>query len=71
MCLGLNYIDGSVSSTKKAGKCSDNSFIASSMALARPTYDSEPPTGKDAVFTGAFAIKNNKSICFGPSSGSS
>ena len=70
-CFGFDCFGSSSSSTKNAGKYSDSSFVASSMASARPTYDSEPASGKAAVFTGAFAIRKSKSIFFGPSSGNS
>ena len=51
------YLGDCVSSLKNDGNFAANSFTASSMAVARPTYDSEPASGKDAVFTGALAIR--------------
>ena len=41
--------------------------MARSMVMAIPVYDSEPSTGKDAVFTGAFDIRNRTSIVLGVS----
>ena len=65
----LSWVEGSASSTKKDGNLLDNSSIASSMDLARPTYDPEPDSGKDAVATGAFAITKSKSMFFDLCSG--
>ena len=42
---------------ERNGKISVNSFIASSMARARPAFDRAPCSGTEPVFTGAFAIK--------------
>ena len=49
-------VDGRVFPPKNVGNFSDNSLIASSMAMASPAYDSEPASGNEPVATGALAI---------------
>ena len=57
------------SAPKKVGNLSTSSFIASFIVRARPTYDPEPASGNTAVATGALAIKNKRSTCLVPLSG--
>ena len=59
-----------VSPCNISGKIVESSSMASSIALASPTYDCEPASGKDAVSTGAFDIRKSKSMVCVPFSGS-